>query len=80
VDPVEVERLTAEAWRCLRDVLETGQVTLASGAVMKPTNGEILRVMEFVARLKPPKRRSVPLPEDYQPIRTQRTASEVSHA
>lgn len=69
-EPNQQGALITEAWRILDSIIKTGKATLASGQVFAPESGDFLRAVQFVARFKPPKERSVPISEDFQLKRT----------
>lgn len=62
--------LISDAWRILRDLITTGEVTLLGGKVLTPATKDLIRVAQYVARLKPPRQRKVPLFEDFKAAQT----------
>jgi len=65
------EDLIRDAWRVIGELMHQGRATLTdSETPLEPTQGELVRLAQWLASLKPPKKRTVPKPEDFLPQRT----------
>ena len=62
----EVERLINESWRILGELVMTGQAKLSNGAFLKPSPPALIRTIQDVAKLKPPKRRTLARVDDFR--------------
>lgn len=51
------DALIKESWRILNDVIHNGRVTLSNGTLVAPDERGFLSVVQFVAKLRPPKTR-----------------------
>lgn len=57
--------LISDSWRILRDILTDGFVVLLGGKKIEPATKDLIRVAQYVAKLRPPRQRKVPLFEDF---------------
>jgi hypothetical protein len=62
----EVEKMIAESWRILSSLVMTGEAKLSSGKMLKPSPPALIRTIQDVAKLKPPKQRKIARVEDFQ--------------
>jgi hypothetical protein len=54
----------------IHSLVTTGKATHLHGGEMKPSSGELVRLMERMAHLRPPKRRRGSVPEQFTPQTT----------
>ncbi len=59
------EALVSEAWRILSDLVHEGKTTLRGGRTLEPTTGELTRTFQWLASLKPPRKKYLDIPEDF---------------
>lgn len=67
------EQTVLEAWRCLHEAATTGQMTLQNGRVVdaeSPVFGVMIQFFRQMSSLKPPKQKTVNLPDGYRPAVT----------
>lgn len=55
----QTEQLIEESWRILRELVMTGQAKLSNGEMLKPSPPALIRTIQDVAKLKPPKNRKI---------------------
>lgn len=55
----KTEQLIEESWRILADLVMTGKATLSNGDVLAPSAPALIRTIQDVAKLKPPKNRKI---------------------
>lgn len=67
-----VEKLIEESWRILTDLVMTGEAKLSSGAMLKPSPPALIRTIQDVAKLKPPKTRKMAKVDDFRLAETAR--------
>jgi hypothetical protein len=66
----EVEKLITESWRLLSSLVMNGEAKLSNGRMLKPSPPALIRTIENVAKLKPPKRRLIARVEDFRVAET----------
>jgi hypothetical protein len=62
----QTEQLINESWRILADLIMTGKATLSNGAMLAPSAPALIRTIQDVARLKPPKNRKIAKVEGFR--------------
>lgn len=62
----QVETLINESWRILSELVMTGQAVLSNGSTLKPSPPALIRTIQDVAKLKPPKRRTIAKLDDFR--------------
>lgn len=55
----QVDGMVQESWRLLSELLYTGSMTLKNKAVITPSHELMIRAVQDIARLKPPKVRKI---------------------
>jgi hypothetical protein len=55
----QTEALIEESWRILRELVMTGKASLSNGAILAPSAPALIRTIQDVAKLKPPKNRKI---------------------
>jgi hypothetical protein len=55
----QTEQLIEESWRILRELVMTGTAKLSNGSVLAPSAPALIRTIQDVAKLKPPKNRKI---------------------
>lgn len=55
----QVDGMVQESWRLLQELLYTGAMTLKNKAVITPSHELMIRAVQDIARLKPPKVRKI---------------------
>lgn len=55
----QTERLVEEAWRILTELVLTGKAKLSDGTMLTPSAPALIRTIQDVAKLKPPKTRKI---------------------
>lgn len=55
----QTEQLIEESWRILRELVMTGKAKLSNGEVLSPSAPALIRTIQDVAKLKPPKNRKI---------------------
>ena len=61
-----VEDLIAESWRILGDLVMTGKSRLSDGTILSPSAPALIRTIQDVAKLKPPKTRRLAKVDDFR--------------
>ena len=61
-----VEQLIDESWRILGSLVMTGTATLSNGELLKPSPPALIRTIQDVAKLKPPKTRKIAKVDDFR--------------
>ena len=61
-----VERLIEESWRVLGELVLTGKARLSDGTELKPSAPALIRTIQDVAKLKPPKTRKLAKVDDFR--------------
>lgn len=69
----EMANLVNDAWNRVKSLVETGQVALRDGRVMRIEGRGYASLCLDVAKMKPPKVSKVPKPEGFTPARTRET-------
>lgn len=59
MNEVQTEKLIQTSWNLLSELLETGKMTLGSGKVIEPKPGTLIKVVQDLAKMKPPKQRVI---------------------
>jgi hypothetical protein len=62
----EVETLITESWRILNSLVMTGEAKLSNGNLLKPSAPALIRTIQDVSKLRPPKRRLIAKVEDFR--------------
>jgi len=63
---VKQDDLSAEAWRIIGELVNTGSATLSDGVtVVAPNSKTLVALYQWVAGLKKERSRDIPLPEDF---------------
>lgn len=62
--------MVQESWRLLQELLGTGQMTLGNGKIVVPSPELMVRAIQDIAKLKPPKVRKIAVVEDFRPAKT----------
>lgn len=55
----QVDGMVQESWRLLKELLETGQMTLKNKTIVTPSPELLVRAVQDIAKLKPPKIRKM---------------------
>lgn len=55
----KTEQLIEESWRILGELVMTGKAKLSDGSVLAPSAPALIRTIQDVAKLKPPKNRKI---------------------
>ena len=55
----KTEALIEESWRILADLVMTGTATLSNGSVLAPSAPALIRTIQDVAKLRPPKNKKI---------------------
>lgn len=55
----QTEKLIEESWRILTELVMTGRAKLSNGEVLAPSAPALIRTIQDVAKLKPPKNRKI---------------------
>ncbi len=66
----ETEKLISESWRILGELVMTGRAKLSDGSVLEPSAPALIRTIQDVARLKPPKNRKIAKIDGFRIART----------
>jgi len=61
-----VDGMIHESWRLLKELLETGQMTLKNNAVVVPSPELMVRAVQDIAKLRPPKVRKITNVDDFR--------------
>jgi len=64
------EQLIEESWRILGELVMTGKAKLSDGSVLAPSAPALIRTIQDVARLKPPKTRKLARVDDFRLAQT----------
>jgi len=64
------EQLIEESWRILGELVMTGKAKLSDGSVLAPSAPALIRTIQDVARLKPPKQRRLAKVDDFRIAQT----------
>lgn len=65
-DEPKVEQLISESWRILGDLVMTGKAKFSNGAEVRTSPVALLRTIENVAKLKPPKQTKIAKVDDFR--------------
>ncbi len=63
--PQEQEEAIAESWRVIHSLVTAGEATLKLGKKLVPSPEVLVRLMENMARMKPPRQTKMALPEGF---------------
>jgi hypothetical protein len=66
----QTDDLIEESWRLLRELVTTGKCTLSSGVELAPKPHLLIRTIQDVAKLKPPKSRRMAQVDDFRLTKT----------
>jgi hypothetical protein len=66
----KVEHLIEESWRILGELVLTGKAKLSDGSVLAPSAPALIRTIQDVAKLKPPKNRKIAKVDDFRLAQT----------
>ena len=64
-DELNQSDLSTEAWRLLKEIVETGQCKLKGGKVYSFDENGILKTVQWLASLQKKGRKLLPTPSDY---------------
>lgn len=65
-----VEQLIEESWRILGELVMTGKAKLSDGSMLTPSAPALIRTIQDVARLKPPKNRKIAKVDNFRLAQT----------
>lgn len=60
------EQLIEESWRILGELVMTGKAKLSDGSELKPSAPALIRTIQDVAKLKPPRNRKLAKVDDFR--------------
>lgn len=60
------EQLIEESWRILGELVMTGKAKLSDGSILAPSAPALIRTIQDVAKLKPPKNRKIAKVDDFR--------------
>lgn len=69
-DEKSVEQLIEESWRILTELVMTGKAKLSDGTQLTPSAPALIRTIQDVAKLKPPKNRKIAKVDDFRIAKT----------
>jgi hypothetical protein len=58
--------LIEESWRILGELVMTGKAKLSDGSILAPSAPALIRTIQDVAKLKPPKNRKIAKVDDFR--------------
>jgi hypothetical protein len=62
----KVEELIEESWRVLAELVLTGKAKLKNGEMLEPSPAALIRTIQDVSKLRPPKTRKVAKVDDFR--------------
>lgn len=63
---IRTEQLIEESWRILGELVMTGKATLSNGEKLQPSPLALIKTIQDVAKLKPPKTRKLAKVDDFR--------------